>query len=33
MRGTLNVLSWEKNGPVLHWPQVWGGNQYLMIGN
>jgi hypothetical protein len=33
MRGTLNVWLWEKNGSILHWPQVWGGNQCLVIGN
>jgi len=33
MMGTLNVWLWEKNGPILHWPQVCGGNQCLVIGN
>jgi hypothetical protein len=23
----------KNNGPILHWPQVWGGNRCLMIGN
>ncbi len=33
MKGTFNVWSWEKNGPILQQPQVWGGNECLVIGN
>ncbi len=31
--GTFNVWSWEKNDPILHQPQVWSGNECLVIGN
>jgi hypothetical protein len=33
MKGTFNVWSWEKIGPILQQPQVWGGNECLVIGN
>ncbi len=29
----FNVWLWEKNGPILQEPQVWGGNECLVIGN
>jgi len=29
----FSVWLWEKNGPILQGPQVWGGNESLVIGN
>jgi len=29
----FSVWLWEKNGPILQGPQVWGGNGSLVIGN
>jgi anti-sigma factor ChrR (cupin superfamily) len=33
MTDTFNVWFWEKNGSILHEPQVWSGNECLVIGN